>query len=286
MSAGTEQESEERAYVYMVRCAGGQLYTGWTNDPGARLHAHKTGRGAKATRVMGAVRFAYLERCADRSAALRREAALKKLPKVKKEALCAGWEEKNLPRLSVASRADAKDILELYNWYVLYHTATFQVTPSTLEEYEDWVDNTLKVAPLLLARDADGRLLGYACAHRWHPREAYNWSVESTIYCAPDARGCGVGTLLYRALLELLAACGYWNVYALVADPNPASERIHAQLGFSCVGRTPHTAYKFGWLGLSTWWLALRTGNEKPAPVRMVTAEQTQAVLCKYGKTE
>ena len=96
---------------------------------------------------------------ASRSAALRREAALKKLPKAKKEALCAGWEEKNLPRLSVASRADAKDILELYNWYVLHHTATFQVTPSTLEEYEDWVDNTLKVAPLLLARDADGRLL-------------------------------------------------------------------------------------------------------------------------------
>ena len=261
MSAGTEQEIEERAYVYMVRCAGGQLYTGWTNDPGARLHAHKTGRGAKATRAMGAERFAYL-------------------------ALCAEWEGKNLPRLSVATRADAADILEIYNWYVLNHTATFQVTPSTLEEYEDWVDNTLKVAPLLLARDADGRLLGYACAHRWHPREAYDWSVESTIYCAPDARGCGVGTLLYRALLELLAACGYWNVYALVADPNPASERIHAQLGFSCVGRTPHTAYKFGWLGLSTWWLALRTGNEKPAPVRMVTAEQTQAVLCKYGKTE
>ena len=72
MSAGTEQETEERAYVYMVRCAGGQLYTGWTNDPGARLHAHKTGRGAKATRAMGAERFAYLERCTDRSAALRR----------------------------------------------------------------------------------------------------------------------------------------------------------------------------------------------------------------------
>ena len=73
MSAGTEQETEERAYVYMVRCAGGQLYTGWTNDPGARLHTHKTGRGAKATRAMGAEQFAYLERCADRSAALRRE---------------------------------------------------------------------------------------------------------------------------------------------------------------------------------------------------------------------
>ena len=162
-----EAEHEERAYVYMVRCAGGQLYTGWTNDPGARLHAHKTGKGAKATRAMGAQRFAYLERCADKSDALRREAALKKLPKAKKEALCAEWEGKNLPRLSVATRADAADILEIYNWYVLNHTATFQVTPSTLEEYEDWVDNTRKVAPLLLARDAEGKLLGYACAHRW-----------------------------------------------------------------------------------------------------------------------
>lgn len=104
MSAGTEQETEERAYVYMVRCAGGQLYTGWTNDPGARLHAHKTGRGAKATRAMGAERFAYLERCADRSAALRREAALKKLPKAKKEALCAGWEEEPPPPLGGVPR--------------------------------------------------------------------------------------------------------------------------------------------------------------------------------------
>ena len=64
MSGGAEHE--ERAYVYMVRCAGGQLYTGWTNDPGARLHAHKTGKGAKATRAMGAKRFAYLERPAPR----------------------------------------------------------------------------------------------------------------------------------------------------------------------------------------------------------------------------
>ena len=72
------------AYVYMVRCEGGQLYTGWTTDPAARLHAHKTGQGAKATRAFGALSLAYLEPCPDKSAALRREAALKKLPKAEK----------------------------------------------------------------------------------------------------------------------------------------------------------------------------------------------------------
>ena len=125
-----EAEKTERAYVYMVRCVGGQLYTGWTNDPASRLHAHKSGKGAKCTRALGAQRFAYLERCADKSAALRREAALKKLTKAQKEALCAEWAEKNLPRLSLATRADAAEILDIYNWYVLHHTATFQVTPS------------------------------------------------------------------------------------------------------------------------------------------------------------
>ena len=278
-----EEQAEEKAFVYMVRCTGGQLYTGWTNDPAHRLHAHKTGKGAKCTRALGAKQFAYLEECADKSAALRREAALKKLPKAKKEALCAAWTVQNLPRLSVATKADAKDILDIYNWYVLHHTATFQITPSTLEEYEQWVENTNALIPLLLARDADGRLLGYACAHRYHPREAYDWDVESTIYCDPDTRGLGVGDVLYAALLDVLNAMGYWNVYALVADPNPASERFHEKFGFTCVGREPHTAYKFGWLGLSTWWLALRKGNAAPEKTHPLPADRLAAILKKYS---
>ena len=79
------------AYVYMVRCAGGQLYTGWSTDPAARLRAHRSGKGAKYTRAHGAAALAYVERCADKPAALRREYALKHLPKAQKETLCAAW---------------------------------------------------------------------------------------------------------------------------------------------------------------------------------------------------
>ena len=75
----------------------GQLYTGWTNDPAARLRAHRSGRGARYTRAHGAEGFAYLERCADRCAALRREAALKKLPKAQKELLCTAWQAAGRP---------------------------------------------------------------------------------------------------------------------------------------------------------------------------------------------
>lgn len=278
-------EQTPAAFAYMVRCAGGQLYSGWTSDPQARLYAHRTGKGAKCTRALHAEGFAYLERCADKSAAMRREAALKKLTKAQKEALCAEWAEQNRPRLSLACRKDAAEILQIYNWYVLHHTATFQITPSTLPEYEQWVEDTLARAPLLLARDAQGKLLGYACAHRWHEREAFDWDVESTIYCAPEARSLGVGEALYAALLKLLKAQGYWNVYALLADPNPASERFHEKFGFVCIGRAPRTGYKLGrWQGLSTWHLSLRSGRAAPEPVRLVLPrEEIEAVLERYN---
>ena len=97
MAASDRAGRPKAAFVYMVRCAGGQLYTGWTNAPAARLRAHKTGRGARYTRAHGAVGFAYLERCADKPSALRRELALKKLPKAQKELLCAAWQAAGAP---------------------------------------------------------------------------------------------------------------------------------------------------------------------------------------------
>ena len=78
MAASEPCARPKPAFVYMVRCTGGTLYTGWTTDPAARLRAHQSGRGAKYTRARGAGGFAYLELCADKRAALRREYALKR----------------------------------------------------------------------------------------------------------------------------------------------------------------------------------------------------------------
>ena len=74
-------------YVYLLSCAGGALYCGWTNDVPARLAAHQSGRGAKYTRAHGPVELVYLERCADKSDALRREIAIKRLTHAQKTAL-------------------------------------------------------------------------------------------------------------------------------------------------------------------------------------------------------
>lgn len=76
--------------VYILRCADGTLYTGSTDDFPRRLAAHSSGRGAKYTRGRGPLEPVYRENCADRSAALRREAAIKRLSRAQKLALAEG----------------------------------------------------------------------------------------------------------------------------------------------------------------------------------------------------
>lgn len=74
-------------FVYMLRCGDGSLYTGCTNNLARRLAAHQSGRGAKYTRSRPPVTLVYREELPDRSAALRREAAVKRLTHPQKMAL-------------------------------------------------------------------------------------------------------------------------------------------------------------------------------------------------------
>ena len=78
-------------WVYILRCGDGTLYTGCTNDLPRRLQAHQSGRGAKYTRSRLPVELVYQEAVPDRSAALRREAAIKRLDRRRKLALIAAF---------------------------------------------------------------------------------------------------------------------------------------------------------------------------------------------------
>jgi putative endonuclease len=82
------------ASVYIVRCADGSLYTGWTNNLPERLAAHNSGDGARYTRGRRPVELVYYETCSDRSQALRREYEIKKMDRKQKELLIAIMQEK------------------------------------------------------------------------------------------------------------------------------------------------------------------------------------------------
>lgn len=82
---------------YLLECADGTLYCGITNDLDKRLAAHNAGEGAKYTRTRLPVRLVYSEPCPDRSAASRRESAIKALPRAAKLALCGVTETPENP---------------------------------------------------------------------------------------------------------------------------------------------------------------------------------------------
>lgn len=94
--------------VYMLRCCDGSLYTGATNDLAQRIRVHKSGRGAAYTRSRLPVRLVYAEPAADRSAALRREWALKKLTRPEKVALLRQPQPAGLPGRKARSSASAR----------------------------------------------------------------------------------------------------------------------------------------------------------------------------------
>lgn len=78
---------QRSAFVYLLRCADGTIYTGWTFDVPHRVHAHQQGRGARYTRTRRPVRLMYSEELPSRRDAMRREIALKHWPRARKQAL-------------------------------------------------------------------------------------------------------------------------------------------------------------------------------------------------------
>jgi putative endonuclease len=88
--SGPIREALGVAFVYLLRCADGSLYCGWTTDPERRLRQHQAGTASRYTKRRRPVEYALLVPAADRSAALREEARIKKLSRQDKLAMIAG----------------------------------------------------------------------------------------------------------------------------------------------------------------------------------------------------
>lgn len=84
---GKAMKEEIKNYTYMLKCSDGTYYTGWTNQIRKRLFAHNSGKGAKYTKGRGPVKLVYLEILDTKEAAMKREAAIKKLTRKEKEEL-------------------------------------------------------------------------------------------------------------------------------------------------------------------------------------------------------
>lgn len=153
--------------------------------------------------------------------------------------------------------ADAAAICEIYNHYVRHTVITFEEVPVVVAEMAQRILDVTARYPWLVAEE-NGAVVGYAYAAPWRPRSAYRFSVESTVYVAPGQVGRGVGTALYRELIEGLRALDVHCAVGGIALPNPASVTLHEKLGFKKIGQLVEIGRKLDrWVDVGYWELIL-----------------------------
>ena len=140
---------------------------------------------------------------------------------------------------------DAANLVAIYAPYVEKTAITFETQVPTVEDFKNRIKKTMKKFPYLVAIE-EGQIVGYAYASTYYARAAYDWTVELSVYVQKEARGKGVGTLLYTALEEELTARGFKNFLACIALPNPASIALHEKRGYEQVAHFKKIGYKFG----------------------------------------
>ena len=121
--------------------------------------------------------------------------------------------------------------------------------------------------------EIDGIAAGYAYAHRYKERAAYQWDAELSVYLREGCERRGIGQAFYTALMEILKEQHVRNVYGIVTSPNPPSEALHAAMGFRLAGVSLKTGYKLGkWIDVSCFERPL--GDPDSPPEELLTVHQ------------
>jgi len=156
-----------------------------------------------------------------------------------------------------ATPEDANQIADIYNYYIINTSSTFEKTPNPPDIMKERVEKTQVKYPWLVI-EIEGIIQGYAYATDWKPRGAYRHSVESTVYLRNGQNGIGYGSLLYSKLLEKLKKLSVHAVIGGIALPNERSIALHEKFGFKKVAHFREVGYKFDqWVDVAYWQLLL-----------------------------
>lgn len=150
---------------------------------------------------------------------------------------------------------DTKQLLDIYNYYVLNTIVTFDIEPLTLKAFTEKLTRINKDYPCIVFEEKN-EILGYAYGSKWRPKPAYKQTVEATVYLKNGEQGKQIGSRLYRKLLDLLELEGYHIVLGGLTLPNDASVKLHEKFGFKQVAHFKEVGRKFDtWLDVAFWQL-------------------------------
>jgi len=137
-----------------------------------------------------------------------------------------------------AAAEDLEAIAGIFARYVVESVATFEEVPPTVAHWRQRLDDLASRPLPFLVAEVGGEVAGYAYASPWRPKPAYRYTVENTVYVAPEWTGIGLGRLLLDELLAQCAQVGVRQMIAVLADTgDPTSAALHYACGFVEAGR-------------------------------------------------
>lgn len=148
---------------------------------------------------------------------------------------------------------DGEALVKIYAPYVESTAISFEYQVPSVEEFTERIKKVLERYPYLVA-EVDGEIAGYAYAAALKPRDAYIYSVETTIYLKQSMKKMGIGRRLYQAMEKVLRAQNVTNMNACIAIPpegdtdgyvDKNSMDFHEHLGFKLIGRFQKCGHKF-----------------------------------------
>lgn len=179
-----------------------------------------------------------------------------------------------------AAASDCAAMLAIYAPYI-ETTITFEQTVPSQQEFAARLETVQQEYPWIVWEE-DGKILGYAYAHKFAERISYRPSAELSVYLDRAARGRGIGKKLYRALFAIGQLQNVKSVYGIVTSPNERSEAMHLAMGFTRVSTLKNVGYKDGWRDVS-WFCKQIGAYAEPftpfRPIGQLDPAQLEAVL-------
>ena len=168
------------------------------------------------------------------------------------------------PVIRPARPGDLAAITRIYDHAVRHGTASFELEPPDQREMSRRYQALVSGGYPYIVAECHGTIAGYAYAGPYRARPAYHWTLEDSIYVAPDQQGRGIGRQLLERLIAVAEAADFRQMIAVIGDSaNRPSIEVHRAAGFRLIGTFADVGFKFGrWLDSVLMQRALGPGGD------------------------